>query len=99
MSIVFLTPTELVKCIQQLEYKQHLKASVVLKDILKVKGLFGIFRGYWVTFNRDVTGFGLYFYCYYALRDYGEKLKILNTIYLIMIGGIAGIDIFIIRCI
>jgi len=87
---VFLTPTELVKCIQQLECKEYLKTSIVLKDIIRAKGLLGIFRGYWVTFNRDVTGFGLYFYCYYALRDYGEKHKYLNSIFLLTIGGVSG---------
>jgi len=62
----------------------------VLKDIIQAKGLIGIFRGYWVTFNRDVTGYGLYFYSYYALRDYGEKHRLLNSVFLLTIGGLSG---------
>jgi hypothetical protein len=62
----------------------------VLKDIIRAKGLFGIFRGYWITFNRDVTGYGLYFFSYYAMRDYGEMHKMLNSIFLLTIGGISG---------
>ena len=86
-----MTPTELVKCIQQTECKIHLKTSLVLKDILKYNGYIGLFRGFWATFNRDVGGFGLYFASYFLMRDYGEKKNIISMFYLLIIGGIAGL--------
>lgn len=90
LGLVITTPSELVKCIQQLETTTHLKTSVILRDIIRLKGYLGVFRGYCVTFNRDLIGLGLYFCSYYKMRDYGEEMKILSTLFLLMIGGFAG---------
>ena len=68
-----------------------MKAYEVYKKIVKINGYLGLFRGFCVTFNRDVSGGGLYFTTYYYLRDYGENNNILTVPYLLLIGGIAGI--------
>ena len=94
VGLIFMTPAELVKCIQQTETKAKLGSSEILREIIRTNGFFGIFRGFSATFNRDLLGIGLYFSIYYSLRDYGEDHDLTSSsLYLLMIGGIAGIVI------
>ena len=86
-----MTPTELVKCIQQTESKFHIKTSSILRDIIQTNGYMGIYRGYWATFNRDVGGYGMYFTTYNLMRDFGEKKNIISMFYILIIGGVAGL--------
>ena len=91
VGLMFRTPAELVKCIQQNEIKTKISALEILRDIIRINGFFGIFRGFSATFNRDLLGLGLYFSFFFALRDYGEDHCMISCLYLLIIGGIAGL--------
>ena len=83
------TPFELVKCRQQLDSKRFHKTSSVIRNIYKSKGFFGLYKGFCVTFNRDVPTYGIYFYVYYTLKDrWGD-----SSFKLLMAGGISGRNI------
>ena len=60
------------------------------KHILKKKGLFGLYRGFWVTLNRDFFSYGLYFYTFFALKDYFEEKNKLTSFNIMLAGGLAG---------
>jgi hypothetical protein len=89
---------ERIKCIQQLDNKTSQTFFETCKLIIKTQGLSSFMRGFCVTFNRDVLGFGIYFSYYYYMKDLGEKYGVKSNIYLLTIGGLAGIKIFKIRC-
>mmetsp|Transcript_24854 Transcript_24854/g.38310 ORF Transcript_24854/g.38310 Transcript_24854/m.38310 type:complete len:370 (-) Transcript_24854:287-1396(-) len=73
-------PTEHVKCRIQVQhgkgcgdnvYSSPLQAA---KQILKDQGVKGLYRGWWVTFWREVPAFGLYFAAYDYLKDQTNAL-------------------------
>jgi solute carrier family 25 carnitine/acylcarnitine transporter 20/29 len=103
ISLFFSVPFELIKCIQQLDQsnnnrinnnnisnKNNSFINLAIK-IYKEKGLFGLYRGYWVMFNRDVISYGCYFYFYYIIRDYYEEQNKLDNMKILFAGGIGGI--------
>jgi len=63
----------------------------ISKQILAKRGLMGLYRGFWVTFNRDFISYGLYFYTFFALKDYFEENNKLTSLNIMFAGGIAGI--------
>ena len=50
-----------------------------------------MYKGFCVTFNRDVISYGVYFWTYYSLKDYLINTGIHNKLYLFIAGGFAGI--------
>lgn len=89
--VIINTPFELVKCRQQLFREQFLSSKQVIKEIIKTDGIIGFYRGFAVSFNRDVFSFGLYFYVYYKLKDYWEQKGNLNNLRLLLAGGLTGV--------
>lgn len=87
----FTVPSEIIKCVQQLEHKKVITFADTCKAIHNQHGIIGFMRGYCVTFNRDVWGFALYFWSYFYLKDLGERKNINSNLYLLLIGGFAGI--------
>lgn len=84
------TPCELVKCRQQLNINRHTSIREVASGIVKADGLLGLYRGFFVTFNRDFLSYGLYFYVFFKLKDYWEERKTLTHFKLMLAGGITG---------
>ena len=73
--------------------------SVLLPQILKNEGYRGLYKGFWATLLRDVSGLGFYFYTYEFLkkkfdikiRKPGEPPKETSDLgKRIMCGGLAG---------
>jgi len=69
---------------------------VTLKDtykkIVSTRGILGLYRGFWVTFNRDIFSYGLYFFTFFALKDSFEENNKLNSFNIMLAGGLAGGD-------
>jgi solute carrier family 25 carnitine/acylcarnitine transporter 20/29 len=81
------TPFELVKCRQQINSEYFQSTGSVLKEIYKLDGLTGLYRGFCVSLIRDVPTYGLYFWIYYALKDkWGD-----SSFKLMTAGGISGV--------
>ncbi|XP_044586764.1 mitochondrial basic amino acids transporter isoform X2 [Cotesia glomerata] len=64
-------------------------------DILRQKGIRGVFTGFWVTVVREVPSLGLYFSTYELLTrniyfNFANKNEI-TTFHMLMAGGFAGI--------
>jgi len=91
LAAVIETPIELVKIIQQLETRRNVKMSSVFKEIINSKGIKGTYRGFFATFNRNVYAFGIYFASYEYLRNIGINRDIVSNLFLITIGGTAGV--------
>ena len=64
--------------------------STLFQDIMKKKGILGLYKGYYVTLNRDLFTFGIYFWFFFASKDYMEEKGKLTHFNLIVTGGIAG---------
>ena len=62
----------------------------LLKDNIKKRGILGLYKGFLVTFNRDVFSYGLYFLSFYAHRDYLKENNIYNSSRIMIAGGISG---------
>jgi len=71
---------------------------ISLKDLYKKivanRGLLGLYRGFWVTFNRDFVSCGIYFSTFFSLKDYFEEKKKFTSVNIMLAGGIAGIIMF-----
>jgi solute carrier family 25 carnitine/acylcarnitine transporter 20/29 len=91
ISVLVSTPFELIKCKQQLNAEAFEKMSHTVRRVISVGGYRGLYQGFWVTFNRDVLSYGLYFYNYFKLKDYWEGNKTVTHFKLMMAGGISGI--------
>jgi solute carrier family 25 (mitochondrial carnitine/acylcarnitine transporter), member 20/29 len=89
--VIINTPCELVKCRQQLFREKFLSSKQVIQDIIKSDGLRGLYRGFAVSFNRDVFSFGSYFYVYYKLKDDWQEKGSLNNFKLMFAGGLTGV--------
>lgn len=67
---------------------------VPLKDLFKEnyyrRGLFGLYRGFCATFNRDVFTYGFYFLIYYLQRDYLLENNSYTSFRIMLAGGISG---------
>ena len=59
-----------MKCKAQASRVETIQYRKVLKDILEKEGVKGIFRGFWVTFWRDLPSWAAYFWAYELLKDY-----------------------------
>jgi hypothetical protein len=90
ISVLVSTPFELIKCKQQLNAEQYERTGQTVRRIVGAKGLAGLYQGFWVTFNRDVLSYGLYFYTYYRLKDTWERKGKSNAFRLMLAGGISG---------
>jgi hypothetical protein len=89
--LILICPIEHLKCRQQLEVNKHLSPSQIACMIVNREGYFGIFRGFWATFNRDFLSYGVYFWTYYSLRDICmEKYKCFNSTMQLLAGGMSG---------
>lgn len=91
-TLFFTVPLEYLKCLQQYERNKFMSTLETFRLVRKNHGIKGMFKGYCITFNRDVWGYGVYFLPYYELKKYGEKKGMANSFYLMFIGGLSGID-------
>ena len=64
--------------------------SHLFRDIMRTKGIRGLFKGYIVTLNRDLLPFGFYFWIFFASKDYLEERGRYTHLNIIVTGGIAG---------
>lgn len=64
--------------------------SFLFRDIIRKKGIFGLFKGYFVTINRDLIAFGIYFLFFFASKDYLEEQGKYTHFNIMLTGGIAG---------
>jgi hypothetical protein len=73
---LFITPFELIKT--NLQTTKEKKPLSCIKNIIKEKGTFGLYRGYMTTCMRQSINQGFNFSVYYKLRDIimGENEKI-----------------------
>jgi hypothetical protein len=80
-----------MKCLQQLQIEQRIRLSEILRRIIKANGYFGLYRGFWATFNRDVVATGLCFYVYNTLKDHYQAKDLFDHHTNLLIGGVSGI--------
>jgi solute carrier family 25 carnitine/acylcarnitine transporter 20/29 len=85
------TPSEVIKCRQQLNVDKFISFRETAKDVYQIDGLKGYYRGLCVSANRDIISFGIYFYVYYKLKEYWESKKSLSNLKLMLAGGLAGV--------
>ena len=83
-------PLYLVKTYQQVDEKKNDLFINIFKRIYDKQGIFGLYRGLVVSWNRDIFPSGIYFFIYNYLKDKNNK-----EVLLFFYGGISGI-IFII---
>lgn len=90
------TPTELIKCREQISTSPISSLSLV-KGILKSEGIKGLYRGGTVTLMRDSLGYGVYFWAYeFSSRmlkeqmgnDQGPKVAAAQVL---LCGGVSGV--------
>jgi solute carrier family 25 (mitochondrial carnitine/acylcarnitine transporter), member 20/29 len=55
---------------QKAKSKEYKNLSQCISEIVKYKGIIGLYRGFWVTLIRDVVGDGAYFACYQVSPRY-----------------------------
>lgn len=89
--IIVNTPAELVKCRQQMNVERYLSIKEVSLNIIRKEGILGFYRGFVVSFHRDVFSGGLYFYIYYKLKDYWAEKGSLTQFKLMFAGGVSGV--------
>lgn len=89
-------PLEMIKCNQQINFQGKTKKEnrfiKKTQHIYRKSGIFGFFKGYWATINRDVLSTGLYFYIYYSIKDYHKVNNLdFNSLKKGIAGGLAGL--------
>ena len=71
-----------------------------MTKVYNVEGIKGYYRGFWVTFIRDVPSWGVYFYSYEVFKklinrslskDNGSTPHQSNLMVMSLSGGLAGI--------
>ena len=85
------TPGELVKIKMQADNEKFNSMLKMGFDIYKKSGVYGLYRGFCVSINRDFISYGSYFWTYYMLRDYWEENNNFNHFKQFCAGGIAGV--------
>lgn len=85
------TPNEQIKCVQQLNRIENKSTLTVIKEIIAKKGITGLYRGFWVTFNRDVVSYGVYFLVFYSVKEFLKDHNMVSSFSIMMTGGITGI--------
>jgi hypothetical protein len=91
VNVIINTPAELIKCRQQLNTQRFISVKEIFVDIFKKEGFFGLYRGFWVTWNRDVFVYGLYFYMYYSIKDKMVENNSVTNFKLMLLGGMTGV--------
>ncbi|EAW06917.1 putative mitochondrial carrier protein [Aspergillus clavatus NRRL 1] len=88
------SPTELIKCRAQLDTRPGISSWTVAKDILRTRGLTGLYFGGVITCARDAIGYGFYFWSY----EYCKRLIASDNddahqtaLKVLLCGGIAGV--------
>lgn len=85
-------PFDLVKVRAQHNSEGYINYRKEMTNIVNREGKRGIFKGFWITFWRDVPSWGVYFATYEYLKTWEEKYNIRNTTPKLMLyGGIAGV--------
>jgi solute carrier family 25 carnitine/acylcarnitine transporter 20/29 len=77
-SVIVTTPIELLKCKLQVEHSVHSNHEVIflMKKIYNRYGLLhGFFHGATVTLLRDFPSFGIYYWCYYKVKNIALQLS------------------------
>ena len=69
------SPIELLKCKAQASRVETIKYRKVLASILAQEGYKGLFRGFWITFWRDLPSWAAYFWAYELLKDFSGVTK------------------------
>jgi hypothetical protein len=98
-TIPFIVPLELIKCNQQINFRGKTKKEnrffSKAHHIWRRSGLLGFYKGFWVTFNRDVFSYGLYFLVFYSINDYYKKHSYdFDAIQQGLVGGLAGMAVW-----
>eukprot|EP01138_Halocafeteria_seosinensis_P014302 gb/GECG01014602.1/.p1 GENE.gb/GECG01014602.1/~~gb/GECG01014602.1/.p1 ORF type:complete len:358 (+),score=26.08 gb/GECG01014602.1/:1-1074(+) len=82
LQCIIATPSELIKCQQQVYIKGSFRLSAwrVIKERSKHLGVFrGLFQGWWTTVWRDVPSFAVYFITYeWTKRLLNDLVKLLK---------------------
>lgn len=85
-----ITPLEFLKCQQQMVEDKFVTMKSITKNVIREKGIFGIYRGYAATLNRDLFAVGLYFWFFFSTKDWLEANNLMNPFNIMITGGIAG---------
>jgi len=75
--------------------EKFMPLSTLFKNIIRKKGIIGLYKGYIVTLNRDLIAYGIYFWFFFSSKDWLEKKGKYTHFNIMMTGGIAGNKIFI----
>jgi solute carrier family 25 carnitine/acylcarnitine transporter 20/29 len=84
LSLFLLIPSELLKTRAQLLSDSFMNYSLEIKSIHNSVGFLGLFQGFWITFLREVPGWGLYFGSYEFLKQ--------QNYHQMVCGGVAGFN-------
>jgi len=68
-TLLFVIPTDLIKIKKQGVHNRVVSYSEVLKTILEIDGILGLYRGFWISFIRFVPQYGIHFYSYEKLKQ------------------------------
>lgn len=104
LQCIALVPCEVIKCTLQTQSlksssKNNIPTSELrrtidcIKNIYKVDGLRGYYRGFSATLTREAPAIGLYFFIYKFVKDWLTKLQNLtkaNSAAIMLAGGFAG---------
>lgn len=98
-TIPFIVPLELIKCNQQINFRGKTKKENLFftkaHHIWKKTGIFGFYKGFWVTINRDVFSYGLYFLVFYSINDYYKRNKYdFDSLHQGLVGGLSGMAVW-----
>ena len=89
--LVFVVPTDLLKCRAQMTKTGNLDVWREIKIILKSKGLFGLYLGFWAAALRDVPALAMNFGAYELLKDVvTSDDPLIQSILTINAAGMAG---------
>lgn len=62
-----------------------------IKEILRHNGILGLYRGFWITFNRDFFANGIYFMTYFICKKFSsENLNRNSPFYSLITFGVSG---------
>jgi hypothetical protein len=63
---------------------------ILMKKNFKKRGFIGIYKGFWVTFNRDFLSNGVFFMSFYMQKDYLIENNLYYPFRIMIAGGISG---------
>ena len=76
LGTVISSPIELLKCKAQASRVETLRYRTVMRNIINNEGVKGLFRGFWITFWRDLPSWAAYFWSYELLKSFGGLTEI-----------------------